>query len=356
MSLLATAANSTLPLDAESQTPRDAGRSEENPSDRDTIALVADSVCDVTQANDRDTGVVVDVGPLVTRSSESRLDSASIVESHSFCGGDAAMPLVFTIMLAAVSTLACVAAAAKPAEVPNLNRFMRTMPGLRTELAVVVQWKWWCAAVAYSCRSTTSPRKAAPPPPVGISSGIRWFPPTRPPSFRAAGTSTSETSNTGLNAAFFAVTVSSEMMRAMGGDNRRSATSRESSTGSVEPMWLVPPSRQPVRGFFFSIALVAVLAAGEGEVRQGLGECRAASSGSSECSTPFVSGVETLAVGRAVTAVRCGITTWHSRAPKALFAAGSPLPACRSGVTTVVDVIVAGVAAPPASWSADRRA
>lgn len=148
LSLLTAATKSALPLVAESHMPRDIGSSE-NPSDLDTIALAADSVCDVALADSDDAATrdteVVDDGPLETRSSESRLDSASIVESHSFCSGDDAMPLVFTATLAVVSTLACVApaaaaataavAAAKPA--PNLSRFMRTMPGLRTELAVV---------------------------------------------------------------------------------------------------------------------------------------------------------------------------------------------------------------------------
>lgn len=342
LSLPTTATKSTLPLVAESHRPRDSGSSE-NPSDLDTIALAADSVCDVALA-DSDPAATRDVvvdGPFGTRSSESRLDSASIVESHSFCSGDDdAMPLVFTATFdAVVSTLGCVVpvaatveaavAVAKPA--PNLSRFTRTMPGLRTELAVV-QWKWWCgwwwAAAAYSWRSTTSPRNV-PPPPVGMSRGIRWFPPTRPPNLSAAGTSTSDTSKTGPpKVAFLVATASREMIRAMGvGDSLRSAISRSSSTSSplVEPTWLVMgPSMQLARGFF-SIALVVatvivVLAREDGEARQGLGDrC----SSSSMCSTPLVSGVGTLP---GLSAVRCGVV-WHSRAPKALFVAGSLLPA-----------------------------
>lgn len=342
LSLPTTATKSTLPLVAESQRPRDSGSSE-NPSDLDTIALAADSVCDVALA-DSDAAATRDVvdGPFGTRSSESRLDSASIVESHSFCSGDDdAMPLVFAATLDAnASTLGCnvpvagtaeaAVVAAKPA--PNLSRFMRTMPGLRTELAVV-QWKWWCGwwwvAAAYSWRSITSPRNVPPPPPVEISRGILWFPPTRPPSLSAAGTSTSDTSKTGPpNVAFLVATASREMIRAIGvGDSLRSAISRSSSTPSplVEPMWLaMGPSTQLARGFF-SIALVIatvviVLAREDGEARQGLGDrC----SSSSVCSTPFVSGVGTL-LGLGV--VRCGVV-WHSRAPKALFVAGSLLPA-----------------------------
>lgn len=143
---LPTAANSAMPLVTadESHALRDTG-STENPSDLDTIALAAESVCDVALAdlNAATTdNCVVDDGPFETISSESRLDSASIVESHSFCGGDDATPLVFTAVLAVASTRGCVAVAVAAKPVPNLSRFMRTMPGLRTEL-FVVQWKWW---------------------------------------------------------------------------------------------------------------------------------------------------------------------------------------------------------------------
>lgn len=86
---------------------------------------------------------------------------------------------------------------------------------------------------------------------------------------------------------------------------------------------MVGPSRQLARGFFsiaLVVAAVVVLAREEGEARHGLGDrC----SSSSVCSTPLVSGVGTLP---GLKAVRCGVV-WHSRAPKALFAAGSPLPA-----------------------------